>query len=328
MCTTSTLGYDCSRRTTYGDQSCALYSSKLEMTVLKNLRMIRVFRNCPLIGLWPLRTAIWRRGRRSSVFTRVVWPSHTSGVNQVKLNPALCESEISSGWFFFLLPPLYYSQKWLSGEYRPDWVFEGSILGSHRWVSSTWEIDSITAWEWVCTCVDQWWAKFLNLKTSMRSTCEMMIINWYTFFLKKISNLKKAERKTREGRSFPLDGSQIETVQRQYNYLKGKSSCSWSNSTLEKNWFSFLLLAKQSNGNYKAIACICWLMGAVMPLDELKSGGDCVRISDNVVRALTRVHIWGKASVSPVSLVGIAMDWRRRLFMYRWLDILSTITIL
>ena len=32
-------------------------------------------------------------------------------------------------------------------------------------------------------------------------------------------------------------------------------------------------------------------MGAVMPLDELKSGGDCVRISDNVVRALTRVHI-------------------------------------
>lgn len=195
MCTTSTLGYDCSRRTTYGDQSCALYSSKLEMTVLKNLRMIRVFRNCPLIGSWPLRTAIWRRGRRSSVFTRVVWPSHTSGVNQVKLNPALCESEISSGWFFFLLPPLYYSQKWLSGEYRPDWVFEGSILGSHRWVSSTWEIDSITAWEWVCTCVDQWWAKFLNLKTSMRSTCEMMIINWYTFFFKKNFKFKKSGTK-------------------------------------------------------------------------------------------------------------------------------------
>ncbi|KAL9713174.1 hypothetical protein Ac2012v2_004415 [Leucoagaricus gongylophorus] len=32
--------------------------------------------------------------------------------------------------------------------------------------------------------------------------------------------LTNAERKTKEGRVFPLDGSQIETVQRQYNYLK------------------------------------------------------------------------------------------------------------
>jgi len=49
--------------------------------------------------------------------------------------------------------------------------------------------------------------------------------------------------------------------------------------------------AKQSNGNFKAVACISWLMGAVMPLDELKNGEDYARISDNVVRALTRVHI-------------------------------------
>ncbi|KXN88984.1 hypothetical protein AN958_06446 [Leucoagaricus sp. SymC.cos] len=82
--------------------------------------------------------------------------------------------------------------------------------------------------------------------------------------------LEYAEQKTREGRMFPLDGGQIETVQRQYNYLR----------------------AGRANGNYKAIPCIAWLMGAVMPLDELKGGGSSsARISDDVISALTRVHI-------------------------------------
>lgn len=34
--------------------------------------------------------------------------------------------------------------------------------------------------------------------------------------------IKKAQQKTKEGRVFPLDGSQIEAVIRQYNYLKGR----------------------------------------------------------------------------------------------------------
>lgn len=81
--------------------------------------------------------------------------------------------------------------------------------------------------------------------------------------------LAYAEQKTREGRVFPLDGSQIEKVQRQYNYLR----------------------AGRSNGNIKAVACIAWLMGAVMPLDELQHGRDSARISDDLIYALTRVHI-------------------------------------
>ncbi|KAJ3574684.1 hypothetical protein NP233_g1589 [Leucocoprinus birnbaumii] len=81
--------------------------------------------------------------------------------------------------------------------------------------------------------------------------------------------LANAEQKTKEGRIFPLDGSQIEKVQRQYNYLR----------------------AGRSNGNTKANACIAWLMGAVMPLDELQNSMDNARISDDVISALTRVHI-------------------------------------
>lgn len=79
------------------------------------------------------------------------------------------------------------------------------------------------------------------------STCEMMIINWYTFF-----SLSSAERKTKEGRVFPLDGSQIETVQRQYNYLKGKSKSlvKWTklvfHNSEEKTWSWFLPFQRNS----------------------------------------------------------------------------------
>ncbi|EKM79802.1 hypothetical protein AGABI1DRAFT_113084 [Agaricus bisporus var. burnettii JB137-S8] len=81
--------------------------------------------------------------------------------------------------------------------------------------------------------------------------------------------LTNAQEKTKEGRIFPLDGSQIETVARQYNYLK----------------------AGQSSGKQNAVACIAWLMGAVMPLDELPNGSTDGRISNERIRALTRVHI-------------------------------------
>lgn len=49
--------------------------------------------------------------------------------------------------------------------------------------------------------------------------------------------------------------------------------------------------AGQASGNQNAVACIAWLMGAVMPLDELANGGAGARISDDLIHALTRVHI-------------------------------------
>lgn len=102
-----------------------------------------------------------------------------------------------------------------------------------------------------------------------------------------IQFLSKAQQKTKENRVFPLDGSQIETVIRQYNYLKGMSVLPFSSLVV------VLILyptAGQAQGNQKATACIAWIMGVVMPLNELTDIG-AARISDDLILALTRVHI-------------------------------------
>jgi hypothetical protein len=52
-----------------------------------------------------------------------------------------------------------------------------------------------------------------------------------------------------------------------------------------------LFTAGQASGKQNAVACIGWLMGAVMPLDELPNGNTKARISNEKIRALTRVHI-------------------------------------